>query len=81
MGKRKSDSGTVIDMKKIDSEKSDPVLIQFDISKVPIDKIFEIERKLHEIGIYFDTGAGFGYRDWQWDFSLSGPVKVTSLKE
>lgn len=56
-----------------------PVLIQFDLSKVPIEKLFEIEKLLHEIGVNFDTGAGFGYRDWQWDWSLKGPVRVKYL--
>lgn len=56
---------------------SDPVLIQFDLSKVDLKKIFEIEKKLLEIGISFDTGAGCGFRDWEWDWSLKGPVKVT----
>lgn len=38
--------------------------------------LFECERALHNIGIGFDTGMGFGGRDWQWDWSLSGPVSV-----
>jgi hypothetical protein len=63
------------------SEKSHPVLIQFDLSKVDIQKVFEIERLLHKIGVHFDTGAGFGFRDWNWDYSLSGPVQVISLAE
>lgn len=58
---------------------SDPVLIQFDLSKVPIGKIIHIEELLREVGIDFDRGSGFGCRDWQWDWSLSGPVQVTHL--
>jgi hypothetical protein len=57
------------------------ILIQFDINKVPIEKIFKIEELLQEIGVTFDTGAGFGSRDWMWDFSLEGPVKVTVLDD
>lgn len=53
------------------------ILIQFDLNKVPLDKLFKIEKLLNEVGVTFDTGAGFGYRDWMWDFSLEGPVKVT----
>lgn len=60
---------------------SDPVLIQFDLSKVPIGKIIHIEELLRDVGIDFDRGSGFGYRDWQWDWSLSGPVQVTHLDE
>ena len=57
------------------------ILIQFDLGKVPIEKLFKIEELLHEIGITFDTGAGFGCRDWMWDFSLEGPVKATVLDD
>jgi len=57
-----------------------PVLIQFDLSKVPIEKILEMEKILHEVGISFDTGTGFGCRDWQWDWSLKGPVQVSYLE-
>lgn len=38
--------------------------------------LYEIEKKLRELGITFDTGAGFGGRDWEWDWSLKGPVRV-----
>lgn len=37
-----------------------------------MDQAFDIESDLRAQGITFDTGAGFGYRDWQLDFSLSG---------
>src|SRR5690606_11003094 len=37
----------------------------------------EAQRKLREAGIEFDTGMGFEGRDWEWDFSLRGPVSVT----
>jgi hypothetical protein len=59
---------------------SDHVLIQFDLSKVPLKKLFAIEKLLLEIGVTFDTGAGFGFRDWEWDWSLKGPVTVTAKK-
>jgi hypothetical protein len=55
------------------------VLIQFDMTKLDkdkLDKLFQIELLFHEMGITFDTGAGFGGRDWEWDWSLKGPVKV-----
>jgi hypothetical protein len=68
-------------MSMAQNNKSHPVLIQFDLSKVDINKVFEIERLLHKIGVHFDTGAGFGFRDWNWDYSLTGPVSVTSLAE
>jgi len=55
------------------------VLIQFDLTKLDQkkrDKLFKIEKLLYDIGVTFDTGAGFGGRDWEWDWSLKGPVKV-----
>ena len=50
--------------------------IHFDLSKVDRVDLFEIEKLLHKNGIYFDTGSGFGNRDWEWDFSLRGPIDV-----
>jgi hypothetical protein len=57
------------------------VRIEFDKTKVDMDKLFKIEEALSEIGITFDTGASIGdpdgdVRDWEWDWSLEGPVKV-----
>lgn len=50
--------------------------IHFDLSKVDQKDLFEIEKLLSKNGIHFDTGAGCGNRDWEWDWSLRGPVKV-----
>lgn len=36
----------------------------------------KIESALNEIGITFDKGIGFGGRDWEWDYSLKGPISV-----
>lgn len=36
----------------------------------------EIERALSEIGVRFDTGLGLNGRDWEWDYSLRGPISV-----
>ncbi len=36
----------------------------------------EIEKQLRHMGIKFDTGQGFNGRDWEWDWSLSGPINV-----
>jgi len=54
----------------------------FDLEKLGkegMDKLFQIEKLFLEIGVSFDTGAGFGGRDWEWDWSLSGPIKLTLL--
>lgn len=39
-------------------------------------RMAEIERALGDIGIGFDKGGGFDGRDWEWDWSLSGPISV-----
>lgn len=39
--------------------------------------LFQIQELFNSIGIGFDTGYGDGVRDWEWDWSLRGPVKVT----
>ena len=40
----------------------------------------QAEKHLLEAGISFDTGGGFGGRDWEWDWSLEGPVTVYYLR-
>ncbi len=41
-----------------------------------LDRVFEVQRLLSEMGITFDSGSGPHGRDWEWDFSLSGPISV-----
>lgn len=38
--------------------------------------IAEIEHNLSRLGIGFDKGMGLGGRDWEWDWSLRGPISV-----
>lgn len=38
---------------------------------------YEVEKQFREVGISFDSGLGFGGRDWEWDWSLQGPISVT----
>lgn len=40
-------------------------------------KIHEIEKALRDVGVTFDKGMGFGGRDWEWDWSLEGPISVS----
>lgn len=40
-------------------------------------ELFELEKRLGNIGIGFDRGVGFDGRDWEWDWSLKGPISVT----
>lgn len=39
-------------------------------------RMAEVEAALLEAGIKFDRGIGLGGRDWEWDWSLSGPISV-----
>jgi hypothetical protein len=39
-------------------------------------RMSKIEAALSEIGITFDKGGGCEGRDWEWDWSLSGPISV-----
>jgi hypothetical protein len=52
------------------------VLIQIDMKKIPFEKIKIIEDAFHKANIHFDTGAGMGFRDWEFDWSLKGPIKI-----
>ena len=36
----------------------------------------EIEERFAALGIEFDTGLGPDGRDWEWDWSLRGPISV-----
>lgn len=56
-----------------------PVKIQFDLGAMTtpqIEALLDAEKLLRKAGIYFDTGHGEGKRNWQWDWSLKGPVEV-----
>lgn len=59
--------------------KKSEVLVQFNMEKLGpegMKHLFDAEASLRKAGITFDTGAGFGSRDWEWDFSLSGPIEI-----
>lgn len=59
------------------------IRVEIDLSQLSDSQnrtLSEIERKLFEIGITFDTGAGCGKRHWEWDWSLKGPIKVIPHK-
>lgn len=47
----------------------------------PIQQLYSdtpaaVESALRDMGITFDTGMGDHGRDWEWDFSLAGPISV-----
>ena len=39
--------------------------------------LYKIQQMMNEIGVTFDAGLGFEGRDWEWDWSLHGPISVT----
>src|SRR5690349_18830397 len=50
--------------------------VRVTLSHIPFEQCQEIENRLDELGIRFDTGQGAEGRDWEWDWSLSGPISV-----
>lgn len=38
--------------------------------------LYDVQKQLNRMGIEFDTGCGPDGRDWEWDWSLRGPVRV-----
>jgi len=48
-----------------------PVFERFSAGHLP-----KVQAMLNEIGIEFDTGQGCEGRDWEWDWSLQGPISV-----
>jgi hypothetical protein len=46
--------------------------VGFPTDKIPLETMFAIEKSLSEKNISFDTGCGFGNRDWELDWSLRG---------
>lgn len=64
------------------------VRIQWDLNKIDFDVLHKIEALLSKAGVTFDTGAylvdqedGCRPRDWEWDWSLKGPVKVFYVRD
>lgn len=49
-----------------------------DFTDMQVDTLFKIEQLFRDIGISFDTGYDNmnEVRDWEWDWSLNGPIKV-----
>lgn len=39
--------------------------------------LYEVEKQMRDMDINYDTGIGCAGRDWEWDFSLKGPISVT----
>lgn len=45
-----------------------------------LEHILEAEKHLRKAGVTFDTGYGFGCRDWELDWSLKGAY-VTKIRD
>lgn len=53
-----------------------------ELKNVPnyISKLLQIEKLMRELGVSFDTGYGCEEIDWEFDWSLRGPIYVTFKK-
>ena len=49
-----------------------------DLKPDQLEHLFAAQSQLRKAGVSFDTGYGMtdNTRDWEWDWSLSGPVQV-----
>jgi len=49
-----------------------------DLTPEQLEHVFAAQAQLRKAGVSFDTGYAFGTRsrDWEWDWSLGGPVEV-----
>ena len=63
-----------LQMQSIDPVKPD----DFNKAMTPLFRgaLPKISDALREIGVEFDQGLGLSGRDWEWDFSLRGPISV-----
>jgi len=64
--------------------------VTFDLKKMNEDQVAALKRaevELHNAGLEFDTGGSAGNesgpeatRDWEWDWSLKGPISIEARK-
>lgn len=58
------------------------VVLQIPIKSVKqLQLVRQAEELLLQAGVAFDTGTGFGNRDWMLDFSLRGAKVIARRKE
>ncbi len=53
--------------------------VKFDLTKMTReqkDALSEAESALSRAGISFDMGGDGNVRDWEWDWSLNGPMTI-----
>lgn len=63
--------------------RNDPieVRVQFPLSEETLQATHELREIFTKMGISFDTGGGCGTRDWEWDYSLRGPIEVRFVRK
>ena len=66
--------GDEIDVRIVFPE--DPIIEENEFGGLFIGGFYDIEERLREMGISFDRGCGRDGRDWEWDYSLTGPISV-----
>lgn len=54
----------------------DPLSQNDSLNNLQSGGLYEIQEHLRHMGIEFDSGQGPNGRDWEWDWSLSGPISV-----
>lgn len=65
------DVGVTLSQDKLTADSMEGAFKQFNSGAfVEIEKIFS------EMGIGFDKGLGLDGRDWEWDWSLQGPISI-----
>ncbi len=73
--KRISEQGPEFFEQRKPLRKSDcHVVVKFPVKGPDLLKVFEAEKLLLDAGVDFDTGYGFGVREWCFDWSLEGAV-------
>ena len=63
--------GMWVTQTKHECDSTIPVNISFPLDKNELNRIFDAEQMLSNHDIMFDTGTGFGHRDWQME--MLGP--------
>jgi len=61
----KREHNAIIEIRELDEGVSVSIPVEF------LHEAFELESELCDMGISFDTGCGFGFRDWELDWSFN----------
>lgn len=61
----------------IKTQKLDAISVEEALAQLNSGAFHEIEKIFRENGITFDKGMGWHGRDWEWDYSLQGPISIS----